>query len=161
MEAYSFMCVSTRRPLGSNWWTTSRGTRRTCRRWWLTPQVRCFHARTTFSRYGLVYASGGKKPSSRRDGRDCARATAAKSHGTSAHPHTPAVLDYRQQGADVAVSSPNTTPIFGIYMMGLVCDYILETHGDLTSVQSWVEHSANDSSSGFYISRVAPPSDLA
>lgn len=66
-----------------------------------------------FSRYGLVYASGGKNLPA---GVTVVIVREQLLQSRTAHPHTPAVLDYRQQGADVAVSSPNTPPnIWNIY----------------------------------------------
>jgi phosphoserine aminotransferase len=115
-----------------------------------------------FSKYGMVYASGGKNIP--------AGVTVVIIRddllARESHAFTPQIMDYNLNGGALSPisspfeSRPNTPPIFGIYMLGLVCDFISESHKSLYELQKWVISRAQmiyniiDNSDGFYCNTV-------
>eukprot|EP01104_Vermistella_antarctica_P000492 TRINITY_DN10656_c0_g1_i1.p1 TRINITY_DN10656_c0_g1~~TRINITY_DN10656_c0_g1_i1.p1 ORF type:complete len:388 (+),score=89.73 TRINITY_DN10656_c0_g1_i1:188-1351(+) len=115
------------------------------------------------SRYGLIYASGGKNLPA---GVTTVIVRNDLLKDRKAHPLTPQIMDYRMNGGsrDEAMnwaSLPNTPPTFSTYMLGLILDHIKETYVDLDGMKKKVEERASkiyhaiDSSGGFFSNTVS------
>lgn len=118
------------------------------------------------SAYSLVYASGGKNIPA---GMAVVIARASFLQRAPPLPHTPMVLDYRQQAgallpsASVFESRPNTPPTFAVYMLNLVLDH-LESEGGVSGQDRKVQARADKlyaaaaaaGGGGFYINAVHP-----
>jgi phosphoserine aminotransferase len=117
--------------------------------------------------FGVIYTSGGKNVPA---GVTVVIIKTSLLRERKAHPFTPQVMDYRMQGGaldpepSIFESRPNTPPVFGVYMLGLVLDHLKETHNDLAAVSQWVDrrsrrvYEAIDASDGFYSNKVTATS---
>uniref|UniRef100_A0A0G4I5I3 phosphoserine transaminase n=1 Tax=Chromera velia CCMP2878 TaxID=1169474 RepID=A0A0G4I5I3_9ALVE len=117
------------------------------------------------ARYGIVYASGGKNLPA---GMCLVIIREDLLTDREAHPLCPQVFDYRKLGgalmpkASCFQSLPNTPPVFAVYMLGLVLDWIREDFGgDLNQVKRWAHaraeklYDAVEASRGFYSTDVS------
>jgi len=119
------------------------------------------------SKYGVIYSSGGKNLPA-----GIVLVIIREDLLTERKPNElcPQILDYRKNGgalqpkSSVFQSLPNTPPIFGAYMLGLVLDEIKDRWGSLEKVKEWAHkrveklYVAIENSEGFYSSKVEPGS---
>jgi phosphoserine aminotransferase len=110
------------------------------------------------TKYGAIYASGGKNVPANM----CIVIIKESLLRTrEAHPFCPQTMDYRLNGGGLATSSvfqsnPNTPPTWAVYLLDLVLDDVIATHGSIKAVAAYAQkriaavYNVADSSGGFY-----------
>jgi phosphoserine aminotransferase len=110
------------------------------------------------ARYGLLYACAQKNAGIAGVTTVVIRKDLLERSGE----HLPAMLDYRTFVSKG--SRPNTPPVFAIYILGLVCDWLLNDVGGLEEVarrnaaKAALLYEAIDASGGFYQGHAEPAS---
>ncbi|NBP87296.1 MAG: 3-phosphoserine/phosphohydroxythreonine transaminase [Planctomycetia bacterium] len=108
------------------------------------------------ARYGLLYACAQKNAGIAGVTTVVIRKDLLERSGE----HLPAMLDYRTFVSKG--SRPNTPPVFAIYILGLVCDWLLNDVGGLEEVarrnaaKAALLYEAIDASGGFYQGHAEP-----